>query len=260
MTILYTRHGSQQEANSATESGKPAWLHQTSCHRCGGAGGSEAWRHTGWTCFQCGGSGKGAVKRDRLYTEEQLSKLNAVRDARRAKVEAARAVVREEAAAARRASAAGWTAANAASIECIRGAFAIAKDESYAKNALRRAIHAFDDGNSISWLDDALQIAVEVYDKAELAAASRHFGKVGERVNVEFTVTFCTSWQSDYGWPRVTTYLTVGATAEGNVVVYKGSHGFEKGEVVTAKWTIKEHSERDGTLQTVLARPTFPKA
>jgi hypothetical protein len=29
-----------------------------SCSRCGGAGGSEAWRHTGWTCYQCGGRGK----------------------------------------------------------------------------------------------------------------------------------------------------------------------------------------------------------
>ncbi len=29
----------------------------TDCGRCGGAGGSDAWRATGWTCFDCGGHG-----------------------------------------------------------------------------------------------------------------------------------------------------------------------------------------------------------
>lgn len=27
------------------------------CGRCGGAGGADAWRFTGWTCYECGGSG-----------------------------------------------------------------------------------------------------------------------------------------------------------------------------------------------------------
>jgi len=30
---------------------------RVTCHRCGGAGGAEKWRHTGYTCFQCGGAG-----------------------------------------------------------------------------------------------------------------------------------------------------------------------------------------------------------
>ena len=33
------------------------------CTRCGGAGGSSKWHHTGWTCFNCGGSGRGGDKR-----------------------------------------------------------------------------------------------------------------------------------------------------------------------------------------------------
>lgn len=28
------------------------------CPRCGGAGGAECWKYTGWTCYKCGGSGK----------------------------------------------------------------------------------------------------------------------------------------------------------------------------------------------------------
>ncbi|AYK20477.1 hypothetical protein C0073_022335 (plasmid) [Aeromonas veronii] len=34
------------------------------CGRCGGRGGSEAWSHTGWTCYQCGGTGKGEPARN----------------------------------------------------------------------------------------------------------------------------------------------------------------------------------------------------
>lgn len=33
----------------------------TDCRRCGGAGGSDAWRATGWTCFDCGGHGSESV-------------------------------------------------------------------------------------------------------------------------------------------------------------------------------------------------------
>lgn len=28
------------------------------CDRCGGQGGSEQWKYTGWTCYKCGGTGK----------------------------------------------------------------------------------------------------------------------------------------------------------------------------------------------------------
>lgn len=257
---FYTRSGSQQTPNATTDSGAVAWRHQESCYRCGGAGGSEAWRHTGWTCYQCGGTGKGAIRVDRLYTEAQLAKLNATRDAKRAKILAARQAVIAVARAERAHSAKVWLDDNAAAIECIRGAFEIAREESYAKNSLRKFLNVVDDNNACHWIDDALATAVEVYAKADDAARSQHFGKIGERLEVTFEVTFVTSWESSYGYPRITTYLTVGRTAEGNVVVYKGSRGFSKGETVTAKWTIKEHDERDGTAQTVLARPAFPKS
>jgi hypothetical protein len=28
------------------------------CDRCGGAGGADKWKPTGWTCYKCGGTGK----------------------------------------------------------------------------------------------------------------------------------------------------------------------------------------------------------
>ncbi len=42
------------------------------CTRCDGAGGSDRWADTGWTCYQCGGSGRyGRVSRNKTQKEGQ---------------------------------------------------------------------------------------------------------------------------------------------------------------------------------------------
>lgn len=41
------------------------------CGRCGGAGGSERWRYTGWTCYRCGGNCT-EVRSVRVYTDPTL--------------------------------------------------------------------------------------------------------------------------------------------------------------------------------------------
>lgn len=55
------------------------------CFRCGGAGSSEAWAHTGRTCYQCGGSGNLGWKTVKLYSAEKLAKLNATAEKRNTK-------------------------------------------------------------------------------------------------------------------------------------------------------------------------------
>ena len=60
-----------------------------------------------------------------------------------------------------------------------------------------------------------------------------------------------------------TTWVFVTEDSDGNVVVYKGSghlynadgQGATKGDKVAVKATIKEHGERDGVKQTIIARP-----
>lgn len=56
------------------------------CDRCGGAGGWDGWKFTGWTCYKCGGAGKilGSWKE---YTPEYMEKLTAQRQRRRLKWE-----------------------------------------------------------------------------------------------------------------------------------------------------------------------------
>ena len=66
------------------------------CQRCGGAGGSDKWRFTGWSCYECGGSGKShkpmIIKE---YTPEYEAKL-AERRAKRAAKKLAEAEIKAE--------------------------------------------------------------------------------------------------------------------------------------------------------------------
>ena len=51
------------------------------CDRCGGAGGADQWKYTGWTCYECGGTGKVFAKW-KEYTPEYEAKLNERRKAK----------------------------------------------------------------------------------------------------------------------------------------------------------------------------------
>ena len=52
------------------------------CDRCGGVGGADAWKYTGWTCYKCGGERMiEATWIER--TPEYQAKLDAKREARR---------------------------------------------------------------------------------------------------------------------------------------------------------------------------------
>ena len=70
------------------------WL----CGRCGGQGGSDAWKFTGGTCYECGGSGhRGRTKAIKVYTQVAYDKLSAAR-VKRESVKAAKEVAKHEAA------------------------------------------------------------------------------------------------------------------------------------------------------------------
>lgn len=97
MEALFTRAGVERQPNGKTEKGAPLFRSKKTCFRCGGAGGAEAWRHTGWTCYRCGGNGTDPNPlEEKLYTAEKLVKLNAAQ----AKRDEKKRIAREEAAAA----------------------------------------------------------------------------------------------------------------------------------------------------------------
>lgn len=93
---------------------------------------------------------------------------------------------------------------------------------------------------------------------AQLAAdraTSNYVGEVGQRIEFSLTVEKVFEFDGFYG----ITFINICRDENNNVVVYKGSNGWEKGESVRCKATIKEHNEREGVKQTLISRPTIAK-
>lgn len=82
-------------------------------------------------------------------------------------------------------------------------------------------------------------------------ATSHHIGTVGERMELTLTCEKVFEFDSQFGM----TFINICRDPSGNVVVYKGSNGFERGETLRVKATIKAHDERDGVAQTLISRP-----
>ena len=92
--------------------------------------------------------------------------------------------------------------------------------------------------------------------KAADAATSAHVGEIGKRQQFDLTVRFVVTLQGQYG----TSYINICNDAAGNVIVYKGTRCLgDKGAAVAVVATVKDHGERDGVRQTIIARPADPK-
>ena len=92
--------------------------------------------------------------------------------------------------------------------------------------------------------------------RAEANAAdanTNHVGTVGERRDFDLTAERTHSFDGQFG----TTYITIFRDADNNVIVYKGSIAFERGEKVRGKATVKAHELRESVPQTIIARPKF---
>lgn len=51
--------------------------HDYTCQRCGGAGGCDNWAYTGWNCYECGGTGEARKPQVvKVYTPEYRAKLD----------------------------------------------------------------------------------------------------------------------------------------------------------------------------------------
>jgi hypothetical protein len=82
---------------------------------------------------------------------------------------------------------------------------------------------------------------------------SKHVGIISTRREFTLTCEQVFSFDGNYG----STYINICKDEEGNVIVYKGSNGWTKGETLTVVATVKAHDERDGVAQTIIARPTI---
>jgi hypothetical protein len=262
VTALFTRDG-REFTGRPLGGDRPYIMGQSRCGRCGGAGGADKWRHTGWTCFDCNGSGQGRPIRLPLYTAERLAKLNAIQERRRA-AKAAEAAVRAAAAQAEADAARG--AFEAAHGEVIRWLESVAVSDDDVEGGIRPGFC----GDMLirarrwaSWTDAQATAVYASWERAkarELArAASRWVGEVGKRLTLTVTVerenVFYRPSFSGYGEEAV--YVTTMRTADGAAIVVKSPRfRQEVGDTFTLACTVKEHSEYRGEQQTLVQRPT----
>ncbi len=99
----------------------------------------------------------------------------------------------------------------------------------------------------------------QVWKELNNVKPSEHVGEVGKRMTLKVTYVSRASWENEYGcsvWCNDTTYLHKFADADGNILVWKTTNFIpaDYGTEVTLTGTVKEHSEYDGELQTVVTR------
>lgn len=205
------------------------------CVRCGGAGGSDKWAFTGWTCYECGGSGEGRSEIIKEYTPEYEKKLEERRRKRREKYEAEHAEEIAQREAERR-----------------------AKEEAAERERQEKE-----------------RIEAERLQKLEaMKAASQFFGSVGDKVDltVAFIKTAWFEVKSFSGFGYDTMFVHTFKDNDEHVFVWKTTSSIgwwneetgdwdkpTEGQQLHVKGTIKEHSEYDGMKQTVLTRCRIKK-
>lgn len=257
-TIWMTRLGTPYEAAKAgidrpseildanLTKGTARFEYLAKCGRCGGLGGSDAWAHTGWTCFECGGSKYAGMRDIHLYTAERLDKLNvtqAKRDATKAAKAAKKAEAQREAAKLARVE---FYAANGPVIDAIS---AYAEQDSFIADLVAK----LEEYGTLS--EKQLAAALTAVARCKARAGSQFVGTEGTRVELTLTVERCIVLESFGRFAAPTIHLC--RDENGNRVVYKGTGSSfpVTGETAKVKATIDRHDNYRGENQTHIARP-----
>lgn len=107
----------------------------------------------------------------------------------------------------------------------------------------------------------AREALARIAARAAVAGKSRRVGQVGERVTIVGTVEFSTriyaGMNRHYDPDR---YLTKIRTDDLALIVWFGAYSMKKGQRVSGKATVKEHSEYQGEAQTVVKNPRWKEA
>lgn len=271
---LFTRDGKPFKGRAMVdEKGRPGYLvRERPCSRCGGVGGSDKWKFTGWRCFECNMTGVVPCNQFvRLYDADRLATLNkaaATREANRQQKEAERA------------------AAEAARVEAERESVIAAHAEILARMAPWAGVSEFlaDMGRQVTenarpLSDRQLEAATNACAKFEAEKARRetaaHVGTVGERVELELSLIRRLDLTRSKFDPVFIIWTF--RTPDGNTVVFKGGdpkafdalyervkHDGEPafkqavmGRTIRLNATIKAHgvNAKTGEPETIIQRP-----
>lgn len=255
MNQLFTRNGHPIGNVLRDDAGKPYAMVPRSCSRCGGAGRSDKWAHTGFTCFDCGGSGdhQNGPLRSRLYTADEIAKL----DASKAKRTAKRVAAADE-----------KRAIEQAAADARRGAFMdqhkalflrcepyVSRSE-FVRDVIERA-------KSRCEISEGQVAAIET-TVAKMAAgdarraASDYVGQVGAKVEMAVTVERVSSYERprfNAAWLTEMVHVTTLRDENGNALVVKSPAFYvAEGSNISIKGTVKDHTTYRDERQTVLTR------
>lgn len=244
------------------------------CDRCGGTGGAEAWKFTGFTCYKCGGSGKmDTPDITKEYTPVYAAKLKVAADKRAEK---------------RRAEVLIVNVAEQATFLADRGfnelghTFIVLGNTYDIKDSIREAggkysnvigwhfteaVKGFNtamitkdecleqtEAGYLTWKDtDIIRALLRSKQLVEATVDSNFVGKVGDKLNLDLTLKKSFNFESTFG----TQYIHKFVDTDGNIFVWKTSNSlYEIKELDTCSMlgTVKEHSEYNGEKQTVMTR------
>jgi len=250
MTDYFTRDGETvigKVTNINESLGSAKTRIKTFCSRCGGRGGSDAWRHTGWTCYKCNGEGSQGYKTITVYTEEKLAKLDKIRDALRAKKAA---IKEQEALEASKLLEAKKTQFVADHKQFIEDAISIQGNNVFVKDILSK----FELYGTLS--DKQIAAVQKSIDKASCTDDTDFVGEVKERLDLRLTVISKKSVDSTnfVGNPEKLHIVTMKDTDDNVFLVMSSAFSPEEGESLHIRGTVKEHSVFNYVKQTRLFR------
>lgn len=223
--------------------GKRTAIVRKKCWRCSGHGGSERWSHTGYRCYRCGGNGLDEAREVKLYTAEELAKLNAKAEAKREKAAAKKQAAEKAAKAARQEALAAdplypYLVANASRHDFLASMLQRIEIAELTVNQ-RAAVE--------KWIAaDAARVA-----KVAAAQVAGHIGEIGDRVSIDATVTKATFVGRGYAYNSPDRYAITAVTTNGAAIVWFSSFR-EIGTRLIGKATVVKHDNYNNVPQTVI--------
>jgi len=219
------------------------------CNRCGGRGGADAWKFTGYTCYRCGGhnSMTHEIRAPRVFTAERLIQVQDAADKKEAKALAAKEVAMVKA----RQEWQTWAEPHADLIKAILAA----TGNSFLAN-LSVQLAAF---KMLS--DKQVEAAAGSIERTEMrkaeGAASEYVGDIKERIEFEAYVIGVYGTDGMYGHTDIVKFKD----GNGNLFTWFASDyvTVEHGDRMTIKGTIKKHEMYRDVKYTYLTRCKYTK-
>jgi hypothetical protein len=250
---FFTREGKRVNPHKVFDikNGSGKYKYIKMCPRCSGQGGSDAWKFTGYTCYQCGGVGHLGTHIGRCYTQERLDKMDKALAARREKKAKEMA---EKAKAAKLKLRMTRRETLADEIDTIMDAFHYRHQSRFLKDVLDTILST---GKMSEKQKAAIEDAIESVKQRKLAAEIRKMsewvGEVGERVTLTLTLKRAVDLGKSM-WHRGHDYLYIYQDESGNTIKTFGKNVVREGEQTKVKATVKKHEEYKGEKATVINR------